>query len=180
MAIQWTTSLEKMRRIPGIDPDKVKEYGPRIIRILQKHYNHYQEAMDPRSGGGGGQDVVDLISSEVEMDDEDEDEDGEDSHYFNGNSRPDVQAFHNRLQTLGSASTQTQSKPRATSRSSGGSKRYSSGKKYSSKKSTGGVTKRKSTGGSSGRKAGGSSTAARASSGGSRTLKKGGIGLMPM
>ncbi|RGP70564.1 bloom syndrome [Fusarium sporotrichioides] len=181
MAIQWTTSLENMRRIPGIDPDKVKEYGPRIIRILKKHYNHYQEAMDPRSGGGGGgQDVVDLISSEVEMDNEDadEDEDGEDSHYFNGNSRPDVQAFHNRLQTLGS--TQTQSKPRATSRSSGGSKRYSSGKKYPSKKSTGGVTKRRSTGGSSGRKAGSSSTAARASSSGSRTLKKGGIGLMPM
>ncbi|GKT98734.1 bloom syndrome protein [Fusarium langsethiae] len=181
MAIQWTTSLENMRRIPGIDPDKVKEYGPRIIRILQKYYNHYQEAMDPRSGGGGGgQDVVDLISSEVEMDNEDadEDEDGEDSHYFNGNSRPDVQAFHNRLQTLGS--TQTQSKPRATSRSSGGSKRYSSGKKYPSKKSTGGVTKRRSTGGSSGRKAGSLSTAARASSSGSRTLKKGGIGLMPM
>ncbi|UZP32847.1 hypothetical protein NXS19_000663 [Fusarium pseudograminearum] len=178
MAIQWTTTIEKMRRIPGIDPDKVQEYGPRIIRILQKHYNHYQEAMDPRSGGGG-QDVVDLISSEVEMDDEDAaDEDGEDSHYFNGNSRPDVQAFHNRLQTLGS--TQTQSKPRATSKSSGGSRRYSSGKKYPSKRSTGGVTKRRSTGGSSGRKAGSSSTAARASSSGSRTMKKGGIGLMPM
>ncbi|CAG2003746.1 unnamed protein product [Fusarium graminearum] len=178
MAIQWTTTIEKMRRIPGIDPDKVQEYGPKIIRILQKHYNHYQEAMDPRSGGGG-QDVVDLISSEVEMDDEDaEDEDGEDSHYFNGNSRPDVQAFHNRLQTLGS--TQTQSKPRATSKSSGGSRRYSSGKKYPSKRSTGGVTKRRSTGGSSGRKSGSSSTAARASSSGSRTMKKGGIGLMPM
>ncbi|KAI1067977.1 hypothetical protein LB507_004706 [Fusarium sp. FIESC RH6] len=179
MAIQWTTSLEKMRRIPGIDPDKVKEYGPRIIRILQKHYNHYQDAMDPRSGGGG-QDVVDLISSEVEMDDEEayEDEDGEDSHYFNGGSRSDVQAFHNRLQTLGS--TQTQSKPRASSRSSGGTKRYSGGKKYASKKSTGGVTKRRSTGGSSSRKASSSSTTARASSSASRTLKKSGIGLMPM
>lgn len=179
MAIQWTTSLEKMQRIPSIDPSKVREYGPRILRILQKHYNHYQEAMDPTSGGGG-QDVVDLISSEVEMDDEDayEDEDGEDSHYFNGSARPDVQAFHNRLQSLGS--TQTQSKPRASSKSSGGSKRYSSGKKYSSKKSTGGVTKRRSTGGSSSRKASGSSTAARASSSASRTLKKSGIGLMPM
>ncbi|XEU98028.1 hypothetical protein FSHL1_003315 [Fusarium sambucinum] len=179
MAIQWTTSIEKMRRIPGIDPDKVDEYGPRIVHILQKHYNHYQEAMDPRSGGGG-QDVVDLISSEGEMDDEDadEDEDGEDSHYFNGNYRPDVQAFHNRLQSLGSA--QTQSKPRATSKSGGGSKRYSGGKKYPSKKSTGGVTKRRSTGSSSGRRAGSSSTAAKASGSGSRTLKKGGIGLMPM
>ncbi|KAF4455426.1 bloom syndrome protein [Fusarium austroafricanum] len=177
MAIQWTTSIEKMRKIPGIDPDKVNDYGPRILRILQKHHNHYREAMDPRSGAQG-QDVVDLISSEVEMDDEVvEDEDGEDSHYFNGNSRPDVQAFHNRLQTLGS--TQTQTKPRASSKSSGGTKRYSGGKRYSSKKPTGGVTKRRSTGASSSRKASGSSTAARASSA-PKTLKKSGIGLMPM
>ncbi|KAF4955377.1 hypothetical protein FSARC_11863 [Fusarium sarcochroum] len=179
MAIQWTTSTEKMRRIPGIDPDKVKDYGPRILRILQKHYNHYQEAMDPRSSGGQGQDVVDLISSEVEMDDDAyEDEDGEDSHYFNANSRPDVQAFHSRLQTLGSQ--QPQSKPRASSKSSGGTKRYSSGKRYSSKKSTGGVTKRRSTGASTGRKANGSSTAARASGAAPKALKKSGIGLMPM
>ncbi|KAF5656928.1 hypothetical protein FHETE_10727 [Fusarium heterosporum] len=178
MAIQWTTSTEKMRRIPGIDPEKVKEYGPRILRILEKHHNHYQEAMGP-SSGGQGQDVVDLISSEVEMDDDlDGDEDGEDSHYFNQNSRADVQAFHNRLQTLGS--TQSQSKPRSSNKSSGATKRYSGGKRYPSKKASGGVTKRKSTGVGSSRKASGSSTAARASTSGSRTLKKSGIGLMPM
>lgn len=178
MAIQWTISTDKMRRIPGIDPEKVKEYGPRILRILQKHHNHYQEAMSPRNGGQG-QDVVDLISSEVEMDDDaDEDEDGEDSHYFNENSRADVQAFHNRLQNLGS--TQTQNKPRSSIKGSGASKRYSSGKRYPSKKASGGVTKRKSTGASSSRRASGTSTAGRASSSTAKPLKKSGIGLMPM
>lgn len=178
MAIHWTTSPEKMRRIPGIDPDKVNDYGPRILRILQKHYNHYREAMDPRSGSRD-QDVVDLISSEVEMDDEAlEGEDGEDSHYFNGSSRPDVQAFHSRLQTLGS--TQTQAKPRASSKSSGGTKKYAGGKRYPSKKPTSGVTKRRSTGASSSRKASGSSTAGRTSGAAPKTLKKSGIGLMPM
>ncbi|KAF4337054.1 hypothetical protein FBEOM_9043 [Fusarium beomiforme] len=178
MAIHWTTSLEKIRKIPSIDPDKVKNYGPRILRLLQKHYNHYREAMDPRSGGRD-QDVVDLISSEVETEAEAlEDEDGEDSHYFNSKARPDVQAFHNRLQTLGS--TQTQTKPRASSKSSGGTKRYAGGKRYSSKKPTGGVTKRRSTGASSSRKASGSSTACRTSGTAPKTLKKSGIGLMPM
>ncbi|KAK2136955.1 hypothetical protein NOF04DRAFT_1391327 [Fusarium oxysporum II5] len=178
MAIHWTTSLEKMRRIPSIDPDKVNDYGPRILRILQKHYNHYREAMDPRSGSRN-QDVVDLISSEVEMDDEGlEDEDGEDSHYFNGSSRPDVQAFHSRLQTLGS--TQAQTKTRASSKSSGGTKRYTGGKRYPSKKPTSGVTKRRSTGASSGRKASGSSTVGRTSGSAPKTPKKSGIGLMPM
>ncbi|PNP77302.1 hypothetical protein FNYG_09178 [Fusarium nygamai] len=178
MAIHWTTSPEKMRRIPSIDPDKVNDYGPRILRILQKHYNHYREAMDPRSGSRD-QDVVDLISSEVEMDDEAlEDEDGEDSHYFNGSSRPDVQAFHSRLQTLGS--TQTQAKPRASSKSNGGTKKYAGGKRYPSKKPTSGVTKRRSTGASSSRKASGSSTVGRTSGAAPRTLKKSGIGLMPM
>ncbi|KAF5624195.1 uncharacterized protein FTJAE_10327 [Fusarium tjaetaba] len=178
MAIHWTTSPEKMRRIPSIDPDKINDYGPRILRILQKHYNHYREAMDPRSGSRD-QDVVDLISSEVEMDDEAlEDEDGEDSHYFNGSSRPDVQAFHSRLQTLGS--TQTQAKPRASSKSSGGTKKYAGGKRYPSKKPTSGVTKRRSTGASSSRKASGSSTVGRTSGAAPKTLKKSGIGLMPM
>jgi bloom syndrome protein len=181
MAIHWTTSPEKMRRIPSIDPDKVNDYGPRILRILQKHYNHYREAMDPRSGSRD-QDVVDLISSEVEMDDDDddeahEDEDGKDSHYFNGSSRPDVQAFHSRLQTLGS--TQTQAKPRASSKSSG-TKKYAGGKRYPSKKPTSGVTKRRSAGASSGRKASSSSTVGRTSGAAPKTLKKSGIGLMPM
>ncbi|KAF1854583.1 hypothetical protein Lal_00013164, partial [Lupinus albus] len=163
---------------PRHRPDKVNDYGPRILRILQKHYNHYREAMDPRSGSRD-QDVVDLISSEVEMDDEAlEDEDGENSHYFNGSSRPDVQAFHSRLQTLGS--TQTQAKPRASSKSSGGTKKYAGGKRYPSKKPTSGVTKRRSTGTSSSRKASGSSTVGRTSGAAPKTLKKSGIGLMPM
>lgn len=183
MAMHWTTSLSMMRKIPGIDPDKVKEYGPKILRILQRHYNGYCEIMDPGKPGTNGQEIVDLISSEVEMDeDEDEDEDGEDSHYF-GAKQPTaaVQEWHNTLNNLSSQAGQ--SKPKSYSKSGGGNKRYSGGgKKWTSKKSTGGVTKRKSTG--TGRKASGTSASAKASSGAAKTAskpqqRKSGIKAMP-
>ncbi|KAF4982730.1 hypothetical protein FDECE_17448, partial [Fusarium decemcellulare] len=182
MAIHWTTSIAKMQRIPGIQPDKVEEHGPKILRILQRHYSGYCEIMEPGNSGAGDQEVVDLISSEAEMDEEVfEEEDGEDSHYFNAapaNSRPAVQAWHSRLETLGTQTTQ--SKPRTYNKSGGGgNKRYSVGKKWPNKKSTGGVTKRKSTGG--GRKASSSSTAARASSSAPKTQqRKSGIRTMPI
>ncbi|RCI15173.1 hypothetical protein L249_6880 [Ophiocordyceps polyrhachis-furcata BCC 54312] len=54
MAMNWTTSLDKMSRIPGIDVQKILAAGG-------------------GGGGGGGadEDVVDLISSEMEADDDD-------------------------------------------------------------------------------------------------------------
>lgn len=185
MAINWTTSLDQMRRIPGIDVDKVKQYGPRILNILKRHHTLFQEIMGPDSTGSGDQEVVDLISSEVEMDEDMDDEDiiqGENSHYFSNNSnnsssRPDVQAFHNRLNGL--QSQQTQSK-RGSSYSRGGGRKASYGKRTYPRKSSGGVPKRKSTG--TGRKA----SSAAPSRGGSVGAKKGtrkpasGIGIMPM
>ncbi|KAM5355881.1 hypothetical protein ACJ41O_002527 [Fusarium nematophilum] len=184
MAIRWTTSLAKMREIPGIQPDKVTEHGPKILRILQRYYTGYCEVMDPDAAGTTkGQEIVDLISSDMEMDEDALEEGGEDSHYFNANPRADVQAWHNRLQDLGSQ--QIQSKSRSYNRSSsGGNKRYPGNKKWSSKKSTGGVTKRKSTGTGTGRKASGSSAAAKATSNASKadnkTQRKGGIKAMPL
>ncbi|KAI8684282.1 hypothetical protein NCS57_00094200 [Fusarium keratoplasticum] len=179
MAIHWTTSLPMMKKIPGIDPDKVKEHGPKILRILQRHYNGYCEIMDPGKSGANGQEVVDLISSEVEMDEEDED--GEDSHYFGANQPAAVQEWHSRLENLGSQAGP--SKPKSYSKSGGGNKRYSGGgKKWASKKSTGGVTKRKSTGTT--RKASGTSTAAKATSSAAKAAskpqqRKSGIKAMP-
>lgn len=181
MAIHWTISLDKMKRIPGIEPDKVKEHGPRILLILRRHYNAYQEIMGGNPTGDQGQEVVDLISSEVEMDDDLDDEDeGEDSHYFNGNnsgSQPNVQAWHDKLQGLNSQPSQ--SKPKSSYGGRGGG-RKTSGKKWP-KRASGGVSKRRSAGGS--RKASSSSTTSRAASVGARKIARkagGGIGLMPL
>ncbi|KAL5603683.1 hypothetical protein FOVSG1_006433 [Fusarium oxysporum f. sp. vasinfectum] len=92
MAIQWTTSLDKMSKIPGIQPDKVMIHGPEILLILWRYYSGYREVMDPKRSGGNGQEIVDLLSSDVEMgDDAYEDEDGEDSPYFNTNRHADIQ-----------------------------------------------------------------------------------------
>lgn len=109
MAIRWTTSLDKMAKIPGIQPDKVKDHGPKLLRILQRYYSGYREAMDPNGFGGNDQEIVDLISSDVEMgEDAYEDEDGEDSPYFNANPHADIQAWHIRLKNLGSQPTESQ------------------------------------------------------------------------
>ncbi|EWZ28124.1 bloom syndrome protein [Fusarium oxysporum Fo47] len=91
MAIQWTTSLDKMSKIPGIQPDKVMIHGPEILLILWRYYSGYREVMDPKRSGGNGQEIVDLLSSDAEMgEDAYEDEDGEDSPYFNTNRHADI------------------------------------------------------------------------------------------
>ncbi|KAF7539016.1 hypothetical protein G7Z17_g12506 [Cylindrodendrum hubeiense] len=184
MAIHWTTSLDKMKRIPGIEPDKVKEHGPKILLILQRHHEMYLEIMGGNAAADDqGQEVVDLISSEAEMDDDlddDDDDEGEDSHYFNSNnsgSRPNVQAWNDKLQGLNSQPSQ--SKPKSSYSGRGGGKKVS-GKKWP-RRASGGVSKRRGASGS--RKASSSSTTSRAASVGARKIARkasGGIGLMPL
>ncbi|KAF7561746.1 hypothetical protein G7046_g2407 [Stylonectria norvegica] len=197
MAIGWTTTLDKMRRIPGIEPDKVKEHGPKMLVILRRHHVLYQEIMGATTQNQD-QEIVDLISSEVDMDEDDDGDDdddnpgagpGQNSHYFpsQSKSRPDVQAWHDKLQGLNSQPSQSKSKS-SYSKASGG--RKFSGKKWP-KRAAGGVAKRKGSG--AGRKTSGSSAAASRSTGGGggagsgapkrdgKLVKKngGGIGLMP-
>ncbi|KAH7109800.1 hypothetical protein EDB81DRAFT_832957, partial [Dactylonectria macrodidyma] len=96
MAIRWTTSLDKMAKIPGIQPDK-------------RYYSEYREAMDPNGFRGNDQEIVDLISSDVEMgEDAYEDEDGQVSPYFNANPHADIQAWHIGLKNIGSQPTESQ------------------------------------------------------------------------
>ncbi|RBA11841.1 bloom syndrome protein [Fusarium proliferatum] len=93
MAIRWTTSLNKMSKIPGIQLDKVMIHGPEVLRILRRYYSGYREVMDPKCSGSNDQEIVDLLSSDVEMgEDTYEDEDGEDSPYFNTNKHADIWA----------------------------------------------------------------------------------------
>ena len=193
MAIHWTTSLDQMSRIPGIDPDKVKEHGPKMLAILRRFQAMYKEMMGPGAEGSTSnreQEIVDLISSDGEMD-EDEEEETEDSHYFNPATRPEVQAFHDRLQGLSFFDNKSGSGGgRRKSYSKGGDKKWSGGGKRWPKKAGGSGFKRKgATGGGSGsgtRRASGSSTMSRASSAGPKRDGKivrktgGGIGLMPL
>lgn len=191
MAINWTTSTEQMMEIPGIEPDKVDEYGPRLLKILKQHHDSYLDIVkkpEPGAGpfcGGQQQEVVDLISSDIELDDDEDDDEGEESLYFRPTS--EAQAFHSMLSGMDSqpnqSQTQTQTKTRYSK--SGGSKKSYGSKKWP-KKSTGGVSKRKASGTSTSRKASGTSATSRSTS---SALKKdgklqrksnGGISIMPL
>ncbi|KIH90354.1 DNA/RNA helicase [Sporothrix brasiliensis 5110] len=45
MAICWTDTLDKMRRIPDIDPDHVRRYGNKFLPLIKRNYSMYQEMM---------------------------------------------------------------------------------------------------------------------------------------
>ncbi|PHH78195.1 hypothetical protein CDD80_7217 [Ophiocordyceps camponoti-rufipedis] len=155
MAMSWTTSLDKMSRIPGIDAAKVAEHGPKLLPLLLQHHDLYKQIL-AASGADQDDEVVDLISSEVEADGDDDDDGdglaktGIDSHYFGAPSAnppaqtAQVQAFHNRLQGLESqqsASTPSSrpSKPASSSTfRGGGPNRKFSGRRWQKRSGNGG------------------------------------------
>ncbi|KAL6902631.1 hypothetical protein GGI43DRAFT_402371 [Trichoderma evansii] len=199
MAINWTTSIDRMSRIPGIDVDRVQEVGPKLIPLLNMYHASYREIAAADAGTGAStsnldQEIVDLISSDIDIDEDEEGEgEGEDSHYFSSKPTADVQAFHNRLQTLNSQP----SRSRGKSYSRGGSRKFS-GKKWPKRGAAAGGSQRRGSG--SGRRGGSSagsnvaSSSRSAAGGGSgsgsgsgfkrdgKIVKKsgGGIGLMPL
>ncbi|TLD20516.1 hypothetical protein PspLS_08352 [Pyricularia sp. CBS 133598] len=67
MAIEWTTSLDKMRRVSGINKDNVTRYGNELLPTLKKYYEFYRNSMGVR-GGGNMDDVVDLVSDDDNLD----------------------------------------------------------------------------------------------------------------
>ncbi|KAF4446778.1 bloom syndrome protein [Fusarium austroafricanum] len=91
MAIRWTTSLNKMSKIPGIQLDKVMIHGPEILHILRRYYSGYHKVIDPKCSRSNDQEIVDLLSSDAEMGkDAYEEEDREDSPYFNTNRHANI------------------------------------------------------------------------------------------
>ena len=195
MAMTGVTTLDEMSCIPGVDPDKVREHGAKLLPLLCQHHEVLQQVRTANEELD--QDVVDLISSEIDTDEDEmgEGEIDEDSHYFNSRPSAEVTAFHNRLQGLNNQQQQqTQPKPKTSYRGGGGgggNRKFSGGKKWG-KKGSGGQTRRKGSGSGFARRASGSSTTASrftAGSGGSGAPKKdgklvkkagGGIGLMPL
>ncbi|KAL7946437.1 hypothetical protein V8C42DRAFT_36481 [Trichoderma barbatum] len=196
MAINWTTSIDRMSRIPGIDVDRVQEVGPKLIQMLNVYHKSYREIAGTDAGASAStsnldQEIVDLISSDLDID-EDEEESmggGEDSHYFAPGPSADVQAFHDRLQSLNDQPSQ--SRGRSSSYSRGGGNRRFSGKKWSKKGGAAGGSQRRGSGSSrrGGSSSGGAGPSSRSGAGSSsgfrrdgRIAKKsgGGIGLMPL
>ncbi|KAI3323613.1 hypothetical protein HD806DRAFT_93794 [Xylariaceae sp. AK1471] len=96
MGLRWTVTLDQMRRIPGIDRDAVDRHGDKLLPLIQRYHQRYQEIMGvlpaPRAMPRLGE-IVDLVSTDDEEDDDteavedyhddDDDEgDGETSGYF--------------------------------------------------------------------------------------------------
>lgn len=96
MAIRWTNTLDKMRRIPGIDRDNVDKHGAKFTPLVETYHGRYLEFMGerpsappatapsharkPRTGRtvSGNHDCIDLISEDG---DEDDDEDNDHDPY---------------------------------------------------------------------------------------------------
>ncbi|XWW92275.1 hypothetical protein V2A60_000198 [Cordyceps javanica] len=196
MALNWTISIERMGRIPGIDGDKVREHGPKLLPILHKHHELSREVMD--EDAHDDEDIVDLISSDIDFDEENAEASAEETSHFFGPPqplRPEVSAFHARLEEAnqtGGPLSQNQARSKPYGRAGGGG-----GRKFSKRKGFSGVKKRNASGGSYGRKSsGGSSYASGSGFGGGgggasrasgakkdgKIVKKpgGGIGLMPL
>ncbi|KAK3337102.1 hypothetical protein B0T19DRAFT_60578 [Cercophora scortea] len=172
MAIHWTTTVAKMYTIHGIDKEKVDKYGAKFAPLVQHYYSQYREMMDETASTphastayntgrtvSGNHDIVDLISSDDEIEndpalddysegdfdddlEEDDDEVLESSKYFalphaTAAPRPtlsrEAEAWHTKFRELQSQGTQTASK--AGSGASSSNKASGSGWKGGSKKS---------------------------------------------
>ncbi|KAH8815331.1 hypothetical protein F5884DRAFT_771968 [Xylogone sp. PMI_703] len=83
MAINWTSTLEAMSEIPGIDREKVRRYGSKFLKLIEEYHTNYDVAMgmneDDRDIDPNHQNVIDLVS-----DGEDYGEYGSDSFIDDG------------------------------------------------------------------------------------------------
>jgi bloom syndrome protein len=74
MGLRWTVTLDQMRRIPGIDRDAVDRHGDRLLPLIQRYHQRYQEIMgvlpEPRAMPSLGE-IVDLVSTDDEEEDDD-------------------------------------------------------------------------------------------------------------
>ncbi|KAI1304507.1 hypothetical protein F5Y03DRAFT_172128 [Xylaria venustula] len=177
MGLRWTVSLDQMRGIPGIDEDLVTRHGGKLLPLIRRYYQQYQEMMGlssvpptmPHLG-----EIVDLVTSDDDDDDEDmeaieedddeddeDDEDGETSGYFqpSATEKTFMENF-NRVNQRENSSSESRERSSATGTGRGGKKgwrggkkqyppRRSSGGKFAGVKKKGGATKRTASGQSS-------------------------------
>ena len=89
MAINWTTTIEDMLDISGINKGKVEMFGPRFLPLIEQYHDNYESMMSPmeqRDLDGNHLNVIDLVTDEEEAEDEDDDDeveqDNQPSRYF--------------------------------------------------------------------------------------------------
>ncbi|KUI54022.1 ATP-dependent DNA helicase hus2/rqh1 [Cytospora mali] len=104
MAIKWTTTVDRMRHIPGINRDNVDKFGVKFIPLVMRFHGTYREMMgngedamatipatagplNTRRGQPQQSDIVDLVSDDE--DDDDYEEPGIPSKYFGANTHED-------------------------------------------------------------------------------------------
>ncbi|KAK0731562.1 P-loop containing nucleoside triphosphate hydrolase protein [Lasiosphaeris hirsuta] len=113
MAINWTTTVDSMCMIRGIDKNLVDKYGERFVPLVQKYQVTYLSMMGSTDADADAedQDIIDLISDDEDGDETDEDlsdeeDDGDDdvgleeSPYFAPAQSQSVDAWRRQLNQL--------------------------------------------------------------------------------
>lgn len=194
MAISWTTTVDQMRRIPGIKTEYVDKFGTKFIPVVMRFYDSYCEMMSqgndgalatiPGTAGPSSarramepqSDIIDLVSD----DDDDEDDDYEDpglpSKYFGGGADDPIKSQLDGWAERFAATTQVDdsgpvSRGRSTSKrgSHGGSKKNYYRKGGGGSRGGGGGRSYGGVSKGKGRRSSGGSSKAGPSRGGSRT-----------
>ncbi|KAL5611783.1 hypothetical protein BROUX41_000642 [Berkeleyomyces rouxiae] len=107
MATNWTTTLDAMAKIPGIDRARVRSHGDKFLPLLRTFREQYEIMMD--GDAFNEEDIVDLISDDD--DDGAADDGAEDSKFFQaGGSGP---SFSGAPHPLAPATTHTSGASRA-------------------------------------------------------------------
>ncbi|KAI5923298.1 hypothetical protein F4810DRAFT_669674 [Camillea tinctor] len=156
MGLRWTVSLDQMKMIPGIDGEKVKRYGDKLLPLIRQYHRQFQEIMGvgPEMGAtaSAAQDhsIVDLVSTDEDEDMghdiyDDEDEEGEASGYF-GAPTSEAQTFLQQLEQAGQHKQPATSRGRSGSaapRARGASNWRGGGKRSFARRTSGGSSKGK-------------------------------------
>ncbi|KAI1151984.1 hypothetical protein F4825DRAFT_421112 [Nemania diffusa] len=156
MGLRWTVTLEQMRRVPGVDGDVVTRHGNKLLPLIQRYHQQYQEMMGlppkPRHVPHLGE-IVDLVTSDEDEDDQDmeaieddededddDDEGGETSGYFepSATEKAFMENFH-RANQQDSPKSRKRSSSGGPSTGRGGKTSWRGGKKqFASRRSSGG------------------------------------------
>lgn len=102
MAVRWTTTVDQMRRIPGIKSEHVDKFGAKFIPVVKQFHENYREMMGqgndgamatipgtagpsaPRRAAEPQSDIIDLVSDDDDEEDDDYEDPGVPSKYFGG------------------------------------------------------------------------------------------------
>lgn len=139
MAINWTTTIEDMLDINGIDKERVEMFGPRFLPLIERYHDNYESMMGPmeeRDRDGNHQNVIVLVTDDEEEDEFDEmEQDNQPSRYFSSSAKS-PESNERLAQTAAEVRAQTRPlptpRPRSTSKpSSRGGSGSSTTKSYS-------------------------------------------------